>query len=812
MKLNHKIIKSLFAFAAGIMLFSCTDESLVESGYGSFDSEEGETIALTLSLQSLTRADESEPKSECEKYEDYIDPNKIILLFFYADEDINYNTLIRQYGPSELSKIPIETTSTGELQNWYVKLPILDENDGFADVLRNHDFKVAALVNWTNAKIPDLKDAVIENGEIVASGSHIEVLHHLEEDDTYKNDAYSFLMESTGKMGLTEAWVKNYFSSQAEAEKFIRDEWFPGGKYYPDNSTRENYYEDLRLVWNFNGTIMRPGYGTVDGNDTYDPSKDYEGGFKEQWLYKNFEELNAWFSKSDWITKSRLESLEKITTDNGNFEFVASDEDDTYAYRDMSDNKWGVVLHGGGNYNKNAFRFNLLASGSIYVKWERINGSEGKIKIQGRNHYGDEEFQKDFTLEYDEYGPQTYPMVLKDGKWEKAEIGVTGDSEYISIFAEGGDVIIHEIEYIQDEYLYNTCRDGVPVSKDHPIQMYGIQQYTKLGNYWKKGMLFNLSDFNNLSLVESQYPGYQKIQLMRSVAKVELRLPNSFNAHNVYLRCSNRRARVEPVDLSTSTSNIWLDKVGVNGDGLKYEFENIHKAMIAEKIHPFLYKGTDNYQERLAWYYGSWATGGNVFGVPVPEEDEEYPFPRIINPRIERSDFVRFIKVGDAEGIYTKYVLYVPEKFIDDPNTKGRLGDKPKVCHIEFRRGEGMNGMAADPSINVDDDYCYRIYFTKNGFYSNGGKNQYPSFKKEVLKDAEGNDLKDENGNLQYGDYITWENHYENDVDNLRNHWPIIRNHIYSFVVEDANQKVIVMKLEVLPWKKTPEDYNNYIW
>ena len=220
----------------------------------------------------------------------------------------------------------------------------------------------------------------------------------------------------------------------------------------------------------------------------------------------------------------------------------------------------------------------------------------------------------------------------------------------------------------------------------------------------------------------------------------------------------------------------------------------------------------------LAWYYGSWknnqgniGSGDNIVQVPnetdygntlitqpnLKTEDPPHQFwtqyPHIINPRIERSDFVEFEPVGEAKGIYNRYVLYVPEKFVDDPNSDGKVKENPKVCHIEFRRGDMDADTPKDPYLNVDDNYCYRIYFTKGGY--NNESNLIPKFEadKPGTKDKQ-----------------TWENMYEQNVDNLKKHWPIVRNHVYSFVVEDAKNKVVVVKLEVLPWKEVP--LNDYKW
>lgn len=810
----------LLSLMGGYFLSSCTDDVLPNGGEIPGLEADGETLALTISLQSMTRAGET--KSDCEKYEDYVDPKKINLLFIYADPDPEnstqkkYDTVIRQYSADQLSLIPIETTTTGELKDWYVKLPILDESDGFANLLRNHDFKVAALVNWQEGKIDEIKDAIITDGEITTPGSHISVLHHLANDNTYADATYSFLMEGTGKMGMTMDWVENGFSSKNDCRSWIRENSYPGKNIYTPDADKysENFYKDLRLVWNFNAAYKYKDGETYVSDQAYN---EYNNANVKEWAKKNHDDLYNWLNESNETTK--LNNLPPVTTDNGNFEFVgAAEGSGAYLGTKSGENRVGVVLPPQGNVRENEFRLDFVASGTIYIQWEPID-PDAEIWMERRNHLEDGSPTSKYNLINKD---EKEPLEIDDekGSRELNEMKVSGDSEYINIYAKNGRAIIYEIEYIQDKYLYETCRLGVEVSRENPIAMYGIQKYKQIGTFWKPGMLFNLSDFNNLSLYEEpKYQGYNKIYLMRSVAKVELRIPKTFNAHNVFLRCSNRRTRFEPMDVSTPTDQIWADHIKA-----EYPLDKDECEWFKLIGHVPFYKNNKEskygYKEQLAWYYGSWGKligEKNKFigGIEVPEEsygareidiEKEHPqkYPRVLNPRIDRSDFTRFIKVGDAEGIYTKYILYVPEKFVDDPNTKGSLTSSPKVAHIEFRRGEGMN-LPADPSTNIDDNYCYRIYFTENGFYSNGGANQYPSFKKKV-------EARDEHGNpTKYGDYITWENHYENNIENLKHHWPIMRNHIYSFTVEDADNKVIVLKLEVLPWQNVTVN-NNYSW
>ncbi|MCH5230701.1 MAG: hypothetical protein J1F43_02780 [Muribaculaceae bacterium] len=845
MRKKHKIYLSLFSFLAGLTNFSCVDDKLVqEDPLGPM--QDGDCIAFTMSLPVMTRAGEA---TTFEKWEDYIDPQKINLLFFYADpnnDDAAHdytNTLIKEFTGDKLSMIPIEDTEEGTLKNWYVKLPILEgdaELENFAKQLRNHDFKVAAAVNWQEASL-GLKEATIVNGKAVEPGDHIKKLHHLENDNKYKEGSiYEFLLDGypDKMMGRRFNWVENThkkatFADEENiangcAERWIRTEWC---KSYQDNVAK---YGNAWLVWNFEGAKKTTKSGNTYGcatqgydtdntkwvtayglkDKTYIPAAtgiDFQDN-AEVWAAKNYDDLHTWIAKDE--ENGTIESMENAVNsdkDKGNFKFTGTGKLET-----RTNGRVGINPSPG-TFENNVFTFNLIASGTIYVKWgAKDTSKEAQIKLERRNSTSDSQAKKeDSKLTMD-------PKTKEEFTYSCWDLGVTGNSEFMYLYAKDDNVVIYEIEYIASDYLYGIERSGVVPSKDQGIQMYGIQQYRKLGSYWKEGTLFNLSDFNNLSLTESGYPDYEKIFLLRSVAKVELRLPKTFNAHHIYLRALNRYARMEPMDVATPTNLIWHDN---DPNSNKHPNDCEAKVLIG---HDPTWKNTlKDYQSELAWYYGSWKDSNGKIGSQGVPENNAYGntvtvspinkatgekdlnwdgYPHILNPRIERSDFAEFNYANESEGIYNRYVLYVPEKFVDDPNNDSKKSEEmcdqiPKVCHIEFRRGE-MNGVDPDPFDNVDDDYCYRIYFTENGFYKKPGKD-YPTFEKPKIGEVDGKPI-------YADDYDTWENSYEQDPEILKKHWPIVRNHVYSFVVEDANQALMVCRLEVLPWKEVKQ--NSYKW
>ena len=690
----------------------------------------GDSIQLKISLLSMGSRDDND---DFEKYEDAINTSELRLMFFNNET----NVLIKQFLGTELEFIPINSSENG-LKNWYVRIPIDDED--FVVAIRENDFKIAVLANWTWPN-----DVTLVEGE-----DTLDKLHHLVSDDEYNkySEVYGFLMDN-GKIGQYTDWViSRKVKSITAAEAWIKENWDP--------SKNNNYgtYQDLRLLWNFNAALT--GKMELPGG----LSNTFGEGLEEKWIAKNQNELFDWLSTSKEDSTlpdpsdqgngiqlgsradeevTYLASLDPLQADNGEFEFVGA----TGAYVTEKDGIKGVVLPQG-DYNQDAFRFKFVSTGYVRVVWGSADGSEAKLKLQRRTF-------KDSQAETEEKNPNGSSEAENTYKWN---ISITGDSEYLTIYSQKGNAIIYEIEFVADKYLYDTDRTGL-TPKDQLIPMYGIQKYDKLGDVWVKGTTFDLSNFNHLG--PSDYH-YADISLLRSVAKVELLIPHKLQANHVFLRSQNRMARCEPVDLYSSTGEVW-ENVGNNESN---EDDETEWSKVRFR-NPFL-NSSDSYYNDLNWYYSNY------------DKFKSTNFPQIINPKINRSDFTEFIQANQTKDI-DRYVLYVPEKFVDDPNDVGDNTSRPKVCHIEFR-------LYGDPVSNLDDDNCYRIYFIENGVVADENF-EYPDFKK-----PEGEDK-----------YNTWENTYENQVDYLQQHWPIIRNHVYTFEVEGNGGKIAV-KLKVLPWKR----------
>ena len=387
-------------------------------------------------------------------------------------------------------------------------------------------------------------------------------------------------------------------------------------------------------------------------------------------------------------------------------------------------------------------------------------------------------------------------------------------------------VKIYSIEYIESRHLYDVDRYGVLPSKDDPIPMYGIQDFDPIGEYWQPGILFNLSQLNN-----AQKEGYiyRTISLLRSLSRVEVRLLKSQfpqKPSHVFMRSMNRSARMTPVDFFTPTDIIWN---GFNENSVSdvrrrqnyIDVGNLSEQHILEKtpgvqkeeknimgFGPF-YIGSNTvqtgnilneYRSATAWPFGIWeqqwewnwnrGTGFvDNFATYEPGDSRNYTgqtvpeYPRILHTRISRSDYARMTEVDDP--LYWHYIMYIPEKNITDADNPGDLSDRPKIIHVELRFNGGPEG--SDPEDNqvdnFDDKEAYRLYFTE------GGRANL--------------------GNFDFTGRGSWDA-YEYDLDIVKQHWPILRNHVYTFTVNGipTYKENVIFQAESPDYRGTSWNFN----
>lgn len=666
--------------------------------------------------------------------------NDFRILLFDKDDNFLFEPLKVHY-QYQLNELDDETYS-GQ-KRWQIIIPAhVLKSKGLLDKIKQDNFKIAVLANWP-------KDKRVEFQE----GEKLQKLSHYYYDDVYgiasNDDAYGHLPDNRNMGAFTE-WVKSNYSNQNAAEVAIRTDMEE--RTDPRMITRklgryDHTYEHIWRVWHFG---------------------DFGDEINE--LSTNSQIIELWKKQ---FTKDQ-EKFSEITTITSGFTGYGgyNDKEDynglTFENPTQNDNSYspegftvGMGLTNAENEAKtqyitnNRIKFSALAAGTLRVWAKKATTSEKcilGIQVKDNNATNNTTNRKVKAQLTDEFQVYIIDKVDVTGAGSSVENAPLTIPEVISIYAVDGSMIIKQIEYIETKHLSDSDREGYLPGENNGqlIPMYGVQEFEAIGNHLAEGEIFNLS-----TAPTEGDDGYtrKKIHLLRSVAKVELLIPVGFpKLSHAYMRCVNRHGRCEPIDVLTPTDILWKGGTTYRSktyQGIDQEIENI-------KTYGPFYKKDDqdksHYRGKLSWFYTTWAedwTDKWNWNGKNPEVPTTPDYPHIFNTRINRSDYMHFRFIETKNG-YDRYVLYVPEKNIDDPGDIGNLSKTPKIPHIELRF-EGFNN-----EENLDDNDCYRIYFTD--------KNNTDIVSKGYVYDDQ--EKKYLNDNILY---------------------PIVRNHIYRFTVTSVS-------------------------
>lgn len=698
--------------------------------------------------------------------------------------------------------------------------------------------------NWSNSILnKDANPADIRN---------INDLHHLYNDSYYaeRSSVYGDFMENNvdGEAGLyageptdwvqmrnvKDGWKGNFplideegkdvptvdrstevadFDSKTTANQWIRANCTPEVE-RNRHKMLYRHYQHLWFLWNFDASYK---YGLWENNENlresayYGFNESYEDNFEwkdntpakitnpwgAEWYQRNGKRLYNWMENSynDGDNPKAIGSIRIDFGESNSDVFFQYDpaSGSSYAYCRKVGDYYGIQLPAIGSGTKistaGTIQFQARTSGTLRIKWSSQNGTSSGLGVQVGSSYK-EHTGMTATVPTDWKADQ-------DGL-EYWDVSIEADSQPVYIFCTNGRAVVYSIEFIRGKYLYETDREGIMPSPDRGIPMYGVKEFPAIPD-WQKGTTFNL---------------VENISLIRALAKVEVYIAKKFGLpRHVYFKSMNRAARCEPMDVETDTDQLWVDDHLEKGESGTYLCE----WFAIQKHGPSYNHG--NYKEWLKWFYGSWTTAkwkteGYVWnydlGIYEPKEEnglkgwqkagdiESSDSPHIFNPYIYRTDFCRFLyaDAGEDNPDYYKYVLYVPEKNLDDPATAGLTTSAPKVPHIEYRFAPpsyeeyDINEYDIAPIAentytntenNLDDNDSFRIYFTN---YGTMDKNVVPV--NEEL----------ENRNWISSTYDT----YVRDVERLKPHWPIMRNHCYKFFVGGSGPENPEIRVQVSDW------------
>lgn len=824
----NRIKRNLYhAFGAALILgaASCSDDIKIDtpSTGGGIADGKAPSIGFTMNLGSLGDATGSRSMiyvDDPSAFESYIDKNKVRVMMFANDGTFLYE-------PTDLNPIPLENNANGDNQ-WYVEIMNLQNLKTTAggngeisilDYIKQNPFKIAVLANWPDSISPEAVDddknpryaqMHFNQGQYLKQLSHFYLDNNYfdGDDDAFEhivfriNDEYSYddswkvnkdintYQPGQNYMGVSTKWIQQEFNNREEADFGIRnryevkDNYFPGVN--PESGTSARSYKNVWQVWNFGGSEnSKKKFPSFAGNKT------------EEWMdYNNNNlvkkvELNKTLEND--VVVNNLTIVKKVNDkQEPSTNYVATKAYDDYIGFMMPRYGTGYTSESEANTSAvpgNGFiKINAYTDAKIRVKAgmahsNSTNSTPGKVWLCYRIE-GEEEpsihliEQKGSPTTQD--GVDFYEYVEdieigNDAYSKDGDLFVNTDTTpldvYIYAVCENGDdrLIIYEIEYIADDYIYKADRWGIAPSREHPIPMYGIQDFMPIGDYAKDNEIFNLSVYNGVST-----PGYEyrSVSMLRSLARVDVMLPKSIfpEPESVYMRSLNHSARCAPIDVYTPTDIIWYGAMGNydpskwadvfgsynNVVGASQELENIRAYGPNYMQGNTADKNPNNYlkdfQVRTSWFFGVWNDWGWNWNGKLSREEVPTvkPWPRVFNTALSRADFANFIPIND-DNEYWHYVLYTPEKNITDANNAGQLGERPKLIHVEIRFA-GRN-----VTNNYDDNSAYRIYFTQGGLSM--GRNELDNL---------------ETGNVTF--------------DDLTRFYPVLRNHNYRFTVTGVNQ------------------------
>lgn len=806
------IISLLFAVSG------CTDDLVPGGGdAGKINPNSPNTLTFTVGVPSMEV--DGAPKSRAIfygnplYYEDWIDTQDgFRVLFFISrraktdvkgtyDDDDNYVAVdptnpLKDYFLFEstsrwVTQLPYDDDNN---LRYRVTIPIYqigDEDSEYRDhwttirnLLRTHDFKIAILANhpegfsWTfknsllSASDPD--DLTKTPGIKTINDIHHSVpdKNYADNDNSNRRDAYLMLVDnnnkvnSVGTMGPFIDWVimrsqlygdalGGTFQSLETARAWIRNYWIPDLKYNEDNDPDIEYetlYHNYRYLWSY----WNFGGAAADNALPYSDKSKINPHLND-WEIRNGALLRNWITEAVEKNNGVLKDLSTAATAENKYDAsLPLTFKPTAARAVITDGNgrrfYGVKLpalttNPTATSNNDSFHFMLNAHGTVTVRYQS-NG--GTISVMN----GSQVINAGSTVKKTIDGVQVTEAQFS--------ITINDKPQNCFVFSQKGESTVYDIEFTQDNYIYLTDREGILPSSDHPIPMYGVQKYAKLEGFWDEDSSFDLTEGG--TDVDGVNYNTKTISLLRAVAKIEVLIPKSLGVpKHVYMRSLNRNVRCEPMDVSTPTDELWKE----HNNGCEWK--------LIQKRGTF-YDGSgtytvNSYKKKLAWYYGNWMEWGwnfNNYTQWKPNKDTDGPFPRIMNPYINRSDFAAFIDVTDYyKDSYYHFLFYMGENTLDASSQYNGSSGSIMVPHIEMRfdqRYTATSKVQVNTDLNLEDDDCYRIYFTEGGIA-------------EGARDSNGASKIEKN---KYGQY-------ESNSTYLSQHWPIIRNHIYRFTVKDID-------------------------
>lgn len=331
----------------------------------------------------------------------------------------------------------------------------------------------------------------------------------------------------------------------------------------------------------------------------------------------------------------------------------------------------------------------------------------------------------------------------------------------------------------------SDCRKAIEPTEDHPIPMYGVQEFKQIDpKKWKKGTPFTLTrkDENGNDI---DHP----ISLLRSAVKLELVFPSKRlvdGSNNpidwILLMYSNIYSRCEPMDVWTPTDQLWKDD---HNDGCEFDLIWQHGPIVTTN-HTTTTDGEQFnwYRESISWLYGSWKAKGWQFGsfgtAKIADEDytTQQKYPHIFNPCIQRNnsvyvygeDFKDRMHLNEKTGNY-HIMIYTGERNINDPSNFIKLGST----------NAGSRTIIYWAIKYKDNNTIYNFPIADYNVLKSNTTTRYYNWEstyRDQSKDDEKITAVTNPGVNEYANYIA-----DPDVSYNVRPYPLLRNHVYRLIL-----------------------------
>ena len=336
-------------------------------------------------------------------------------------------------------------------------------------------------------------------------------------------------------------------------------------------------------------------------------------------------------------------------------------------------------------------------------------------------------------------------------------------------------------------------RTAIHPSKDYPIPMYGIQRFTKIpADFWTTGTPFNLSEIPDVENNKGVYKDYANISLLRSVVKLELRIPIKYRQPKyVCLTYSNIYARCEPMDVWTPTDLLWKD----HDNGCEWKTIWEHDLLSRNQNDA----GTSklDYWNRLWWFYGAWMDTNPATNEPWwnfnTDKSQGSGFsttgkvnsgcPRIFNPCIQRNQRVDCTNAMVEDDKYYHYVVYTGERNVNDPSDLSAINKHGTTIYwyVSFDSDDSLPYNIDGSAFSIPiGDYTYRNINTaaaENPLIEVAQTENTPFLKEETKN---GQTVINTNEFLQKTYQLKVQN---GTIDKKYRPYPLLRNHVYTLTL-----------------------------